>query len=107
MEYDWRGNIRELQNVIYRASILAGEIITPDDLPSEIKSDSSGSLNSETLSGLMLSNIPDGFNLDEFNRNIILKALDQSNGNKSNAAKMLGVTRRRLYSLMEKYKISD
>lgn len=104
MEYDWPGNVRQLQNVLYRASIIAGDIITAKDLPSEI-------VNGEKITaGLsqtddLLKTIPSGFQLDEFEKKLILKALDQAGGNKSHAAKLLGITRRRLYSLMEKHQI--
>jgi two-component system response regulator AtoC len=108
MEYDWPGNVRELQNVIYRASIIAEEIITVDDLPAEIKQDRAKfSLNSSDWlnSGKDLLRIPENFQLDAFEKKLIVSALEQANGNKTEAARLLGITRRRLYSLMDKHQI--
>jgi transcriptional regulator with PAS, ATPase and Fis domain len=50
--------------------------------------------------------IPDeGINLDEIEKNLILNALQKSKGNKTKAAELLGITRRRLYSMIERFGI--
>lgn len=99
MEYDWPGNVRELQNVIERASILADSIITVDDLP-PFKT----SVNEEAYR----FEIPEeGFQLDEFEKFLVVQALHKAGGNKTRAAEILGITRRRLYSMMERFGIQE
>ncbi|GAB4367578.1 MAG: sigma-54 dependent transcriptional regulator [Calditrichia bacterium] len=99
IQYDWPGNVRELQNVIERASILAESVIVPADLP-PLKS-----FSEERLFGFEL---PDAnFNLDEFEKNLIIQALKKANGNKTQAAGLLGITRRRLYSMMQRFGIES
>ena len=98
MEYDWPGNIRELFNVLERAAIIAETAITAADLPAEIKGEK---LNTNFY------DIPDeGIVLDEVEKKFILSALAKSAGNKTKAAELLGITRRRLYSLMERFGIA-
>jgi DNA-binding NtrC family response regulator len=51
--------------------------------------------------GRASSLLVDGFNLDAFERDLLLAALERTKGNKSAAARLLGITRRRLYSRLE------
>lgn len=99
MKYDWPGNIRELQNIIERCVILAiGREITEDLLPSEIRE----------RNKLVTSNIvlPDeGLSLEEVEKNLIIQALEKTDYNQTNAAKLLGITRHTLIYRMEKYNI--
>ncbi|GAB4332216.1 MAG: sigma-54 dependent transcriptional regulator [Calditrichia bacterium] len=98
IEYDWPGNIRELQNVIERAAILADGVITLRDLPPLRKESGIKAYDFE---------IPeDHFQLDEFEKFLIQQALEKSGGNKTRAAELLGITRRRLYSMMERFNLS-
>lgn len=98
IEYDWPGNIRELQNVIERAAILADSVITLQDLPSLRIGPSDKRYDFE---------IPEqNFQLDEFEKYLIQQALEKSRGNKTRAAELLGITRRRLYSMMERFNLS-
>jgi len=89
----WPGNVRQLLNALERALILAGEgqigaeLFEAQDAPSD----------RPAASAL----IGPGFNLDGFERDLIYAALDRAGGNKTNAAKLLGITRRRLYSRLE------
>jgi DNA-binding NtrC family response regulator len=90
--YGWPGNIRELRNVLERATILrpAGAI-TPDDiLLGEGLAPGSPAVATATL------------NLAEVERHVILEALARASGNKSEAARLLGITRRSLYGRIEK-----
>lgn len=91
-EYDWPGNIRELQHAIERAVIMTdNDILQPDDF---ILSGSGRSIHkSETL------------NLDEIEKTTIEQALNQFNGNVSKAAKELGLGRTTMYRKMDKYGI--
>jgi len=97
MKYHWQGNVRELENVIERCLILAGdEVITPEVLPPHIRG--------ELIVDKNLSiEIPDaGLSIEEVEKGLIQKALTKAKGNKSKAAQLLGITRRRLYSMMER-----
>ncbi len=97
MEYDWPGNIRELQNVIERAAILANSLITREDLP-VFKTDQ----DHESFE----FDIPlKGFELVQFERYLIKQAIRKAGGNKTLAAQILGITRRRLYSMMKTLQI--
>lgn len=96
MEYDWPGNVRELQNAIERATIISEDIIRIDDLPSNIKVGSNSFSKNFQLSD-------EGINLDELERDLIIQALQITAGNKTKAAEMLGITRRRLYSMMDRF----
>ncbi len=93
------GNVRELENIIERALILAGdEVISAQLIPSVQRDDSSN-----LLRGL---EIPDeGLVLEELEKELIQKAIRKAAGNKSRAASLLGLTRRTLYSRMERYGI--
>lgn len=95
MNYHWPGNVRELENIIERSLIMAGDNqITVDDLPTQLFM---GQAASTTL------DIPDeGLSLEEVEIGLIHKALTKAKGNKSKAAKLLGITRRRLYSMLER-----
>lgn len=97
MKYHWQGNVRELENVIERSLILAGnETITPDLLPPHIRREFS-------MDRTLPFDIPDGgLSIEEVEKGLIHRALEKANGNKSKAAQLLGITRRRLYSMMER-----
>ncbi len=97
MEYDWPGNIRELLNILERAAIVAETTIDVEHLPA-IES------NLKVEKGTF--QIPEeGINLDEVEKNLILDALEKAEGNKTKAAELLGLTRRRLYSMMDRFGI--
>ncbi len=97
MEYNYPGNIRELQNIITRAMISAEAVITEINLPKLAETRSSA---------VSPYSLPDeGINLDELEQNLIREAIRKAGGNKSRAAELLGVTRRRLYSMMERFHI--
>lgn len=96
--YDWPGNIRELANVLERAQIMAEDnLITIDDLPEAVALLSTGSAEVDT----------DPQNLRTVERQHIFEILRQQKGNKVHAAKALGISRRALYRLIEKYGWSD
>jgi len=97
MEYQWPGNVRELENVIERAQIMAGEgTITVSDLPPHIRG--------ESAMPISLDEEDENLTIEEMEKRMIRRALAKAEGNKSLAAKMLGITRRRLYSMMERLK---
>ena len=94
MSHGWRGNIRELGNCIHRACILAaGSTITPSDLVfAELTSSSSS------------SDQPAGDDLKGNERDLILAALRDSNGNRKLASERLGISGRTLRYKLAKYK---
>ncbi|HVR63328.1 MAG TPA: sigma-54 dependent transcriptional regulator [Polyangia bacterium] len=95
LQYDWPGNIRELENALERALILAG----PDEIvPSLLSLASPLSRGGSHAASALLT---EGFNLDQLERDLLRAALERTNGNKSAAARLLGITRRRLYSRLE------
>ena len=97
--YRWHGNVRHLKNVLERATILAEEnTVTIDDLPAEIVNSSD---DAETLRDLQIET-----NLESMERTHVLDVLQKCEGNKSQAARMLGVHRRKLYRLMERLGLS-
>ena len=95
--YDWPGNIRELQNAIERAFALStADTITLSDLPGAV----TGVPPAEGGDPLTFSSVPP---LGEMERRLIAAALQQSGGNKNEAARLLGIDRQRLYRKIEKY----
>ena len=90
MQYHWPGNVRELENVVERSMVLSqGPVLEPED----IKIDFAPRRNHTTIDTQFL---PDGMTLDEFEQSIIREALNRANGNKSHAARLLGLTRNAL-----------
>jgi DNA-binding NtrC family response regulator len=88
----WPGNVRELENALERALSLAGEEpISAEHLlaPGDPRAPSAGDV------------LHEGFDLDVFERDLIHAALERAGGNKTAAAKLLGITRRRLYSRLQ------
>jgi two-component system response regulator HydG len=93
MEHDWPGNVRELQNAVEHAVILAkGDMIKEIDLPLNLK---------EKFKRAEI----DTFSLKDTEKDLILRVLEDTNGNKYQAAKKLGITRSTLYGKMKKHGI--
>jgi DNA-binding NtrC family response regulator len=92
VRYDWPGNVRELANVLERAQILAeGDTITLDDLPDSLVVDAPEAPHQEPG------------HLREVERKHVLDVLRQHKGNKVHAARALGISRRALYRLLNKF----
>src|SRR5437764_5761902 len=99
-DYGWPGNIRQLESAIERAILLCeGDTISPDDLPSEIRQETSA----VSTGGFKLP--AEGINFEEAEKNLILKAMDQTDYNITKAAKLLGLTFRTLQYRLEKFGI--
>ena len=92
---EWKGNVRELRNVIERCSIVCEEQITFEDLPLELQ---------ERKTNVSLGK--DSFELAEIERMHILKVLQYTHGNKTETARLLKIGLATLYRKLEAYKIS-
>ena len=91
MAYSWPGNVRELENVIERSIVLCGRpTLQADDIRLDI---SPTRTKSAAQSDAFL---PAGVSLDEYEQTIIREALKRAEGNKSQAARLLGITRNAL-----------
>jgi transcriptional regulator with PAS, ATPase and Fis domain len=91
-QYEWPGNIRELQHAMERAVILSqGKMLMPKDV--------------FVKNPVQDQALNTGYNLEEMERNIITQAMKKCNGNITEAAKELGLSRAALYRRLEKYNI--
>lgn len=102
VEYPWRGNIRELKNAVERVVLMEeGETIEPDHLAFL-----GVVLHSPLQREKMQIRIPpEGINLDAVTRDLIVQALEMSGGNRTRAAKLLGISRPTLIYRIEKHQI--
>jgi two-component system response regulator HydG len=99
MRYDWPGNVRELENAIERAVIIARtEQLTPADLPLNIQALADDLQTPET-------GVRPGRTLKEVERDLIVKTLEQTGGNRTHAARILGITRKTLQNKLKEYHI--
>jgi two-component system response regulator AtoC len=98
---DWLGNVRELQNVLARAAILArGRIIGIEDV--QTPATPSNSTCESAAASLRLRDI-----LAETERRIIRQALDQEKWNRTRAARLLGISRRQLFDKIRQYDLHE
>jgi DNA-binding NtrC family response regulator len=99
--YSWPGNVRQLENVIERAVVLAdGTQVELGDLPPELRMDASPPEADLTEGPVSLDGLVQGYEL-----RLIEQALERSGGNISRAAELLGVHRRTLSSRIQRYGI--
>jgi two-component system response regulator AtoC len=101
MQYDWPGNVRELENIIERAAILTDtDILLPDVLPPNL---------ANRPGNVPVDGLPDSFSLKKIRkvveRNLIVKALNETGGNRTRAAKLLEISHPSLLSKMKMYEI--
>ena len=94
----WKGNVRELENVVERAIIMArGDLLQPGDLPGHISDE--GDVPSAGI-------IP-GRPLSDLEREAILSTLEMTGGNRTETAKLLGISRRTLQYKLKEFKIKS
>ena len=106
VRYDWPGNIRELKNVIERAMLLdAEDEILLDHLPSEIYRAGTVRTSGEEAAHVLTSFYP--MTLREMERVQIERTLQQTNGNKSKAANILGISRQTLREKLKQFESPD
>ena len=98
--YAWPGNIRELRNVIERMVVLShGDRLTVRDIPAFIKE--------AVQPGRTVSPGGRAFSLDEAERQLVVKALKASGGNRTEAARQLGISRRTLHRKLNEFGIRE
>lgn len=98
LEHPWYGNIRELQHTVEKAVILSDS----DELRGDMLQLTSTASGPEPVAGNAETEVP-FHTLDEMERSMVKRAIDQCEGNLSQAAAMLGITRQTLYNKMKRY----
>ncbi|OLD07787.1 MAG: sigma-54-dependent Fis family transcriptional regulator [Chloroflexi bacterium 13_1_40CM_2_68_14] len=97
-DHAWPGNVREMENALERALILAGD----DEIGAEHFGRLGRASERSEMRGQRAADVlREGFNLDDFERELIDAAIERAGGNKAAAARLLGITRRRLYSTIQ------
>ncbi|MFZ0807133.1 MAG: sigma-54 dependent transcriptional regulator [Candidatus Sulfotelmatobacter sp.] len=100
VNYHWPGNVRELQNIVERASALAkGSVLEPGDIHLDIRP-------SKATNGAG-GFLPDGMTLEQWEDEMVQEALRRAHGNKSQAARLLGLSRNALRYRLSKIGIAD
>ena len=101
LAHDWPGNVRELENVIERSLLLAGgDTLGAEDVRIHMGPRGKGA---STEPGFL----PAGMTLDEYEQSILKEALKRAKGNKSQAARLLGITRNALRYRLSQIGIDD
>lgn len=97
-KYEWPGNLRQLKNIVKRATLLAkGDFISPAELGEE--------LNEQQVPHSEHIAIETSLNREETEKQLIINALKQTGNNKSKAANLLGIDRKTLYNKLKHYNI--
>jgi two-component system NtrC family response regulator len=98
ISYRWPGNVRQLENVLERLLVLSsGDLITIEDLPEEL-------VPASPSTAILWPNLPeDGISLEAIERELISRALEKFDGNQTQAARYLDISRRTLIYRMEKH----
>jgi DNA-binding NtrC family response regulator len=100
INYHWPGNVRELQNIIERACALAkGSVLEPADIHLDVRP-------AKAVNGAG-GFLPDGMTLEQWEDEMVQEALRRANGNKSQAARLLGLSRNALRYRLSKIGIAD
>ena len=100
VNYHWPGNVRELQNIIERACALAkGSVLEPADIHLDVRP-------AKSVNGVA-GFLPEGMTLEQWEDEMVQEALRRANGNKSQAARLLGLSRNALRYRLSKIGIAD
>jgi DNA-binding NtrC family response regulator len=100
VSYHWPGNVRELQNIVERACALAkGSVLGPSDIHLDVRPAKAGN----GAGGFL----PDSMTLEQWEDEMVQEALRRANGNKSQAARLLGLSRNALRYRLSKIGITD
>lgn len=102
--YEWKGNVRELEAAVEYAAMRArGGEITAEDLPVKLLSDEFKTAAGNFKFAELYGDLP---NLDELERRYLLHVLEKTGGNRTRAAEILGVDRRTLYRMAERFGVA-
>jgi DNA-binding NtrC family response regulator len=102
--YNWPGNVRELESAIEYAALHAhGDEIRPEDLPPELQSAEVRAVADRSSLAALFDDLP---TLDELGRRYLLHVLAVVGGSRTRAAAVMGIDRRTLYRMAERFKIS-
>jgi DNA-binding NtrC family response regulator len=110
VDFHWPGNVRELENIIERAVVMStGPKIDVGDIRLDIASPGSDrvDLSTATADGSLLSLLPQGMTLEQLEDRLVKEALQRAGGNKSQAARLLGLTRNALRYRLSKLGVKD
>ncbi len=101
--YPWPGNVRQLENMVQRGVLLSAErdVVDPEDVFNDFFSDADGSAHSGQNNA---AGNPRLTTIDEMERHMILKALDESDNNQQRAAEQLGISARTIRNKLKKYR---
>ena len=105
VQYSWPGNVRELKNCLARAVILSkGPLLSLEDFPEKVVAETKGLLAVQPKK--IIVDIPEqGVRLRDMEYELILETLKKCEGNKSIAARQLGISRKALYEKMARFGI--
>jgi DNA-binding NtrC family response regulator len=99
-KYAWPGNVRELENTVERLMIMRnGDRISPEDLPAKFSGETAG------RGGRVVNLPPEGYPLEQLEREVVIEALERCGWNQTAAARFLRIPRHTLIYRMEKYTI--
>ena len=103
MGYDWPGNVRELRNAVHRyVTLKTVDFLNPSPGISQGRQPVGAAAHPEIGPGFDLRRV-----LENFEKQVILKALRKENGNRTRAAQALGTQRRSLQRKLAKYQITE
>ena len=101
MAYDWPGNVRELRNAVEQMVVLArGERLTVRDIPAAIRSGADLTKISVVRPGVTMT-------VEEAERQLIIQALKDTEGNRTKAAEKIGMSRRTLHRKLKEYHLES
>ena len=99
MAYDWPGNVRELHNTVEQMVVLArSEKLTLRDVPAAVRG--GADLTKITV-------VRSGMTVEEAERQLIVQALKETNGNRTKAAERIGISRRTLHRKLNQYGLEN
>jgi DNA-binding NtrC family response regulator len=102
--HHWPGNVRELRNAVERMVVLSrGDRITLRDVPPEIRE---GKVMASRGASTSAAGVPP-LSIDEAEKNLIVRALRNTGGNRTKAAEQLGISRRTLHRKLHEYNLSN
>jgi DNA-binding NtrC family response regulator len=102
--YEWQGNVRELESAVEYAALRArGAEVAAEDLPAKLQTQAARAAAARTPLAALYEDLP---TLDELERRYLLHVLEAAGGNRTRAAELLGIDRRTLYRMAERFKIN-